>query len=182
VLERAAIQSQLSFSHLDTTNLRPFRSLRTTPIFENEPSEGNAHAASALEQILTLGDNTKSENQISPRFFSKFFSSNQDPMSRERPMYLLSEKQVQGDQSDDETDSDFEDDDIDDDVCWCCRSLSEYGCVLTRGRMCVCVCVNVAGPLSSNPTPPRHSQPCWSSRSGRKHRRLGKLDLGLLDR
>ena len=93
--------------------------------------QGNEHAARALDQILTLGDNTKSENQISPRFFSKFFSSNQDASYRgDRTAFLLSEKQhLPGDDSDESGDSDFDDDDAIE--------------VRHAEQVCVCVCVCV---------------------------------------
>ena len=72
----------LNSTEIDIETLRPFRQYRKAPSFSNDIGEGNICAANCLDNVLAFGDTSKSENMISPRAFSKFFS--EDDMLQEQ--------------------------------------------------------------------------------------------------
>jgi len=81
-LESAVEQSPLETTQIDIESLRPFRMYKKVITFSNGYGDGNICAANCLEFVLAFGDSSKSENKISPRAFSKFFS--EDDMVQEQ--------------------------------------------------------------------------------------------------
>ena len=87
-LESAVEQAPLHSNEIDIASLRPFKMYRKVTPFANEIGDGNRAAANAIENILSFGDSSssKSENKISPRAFSKFFS--EDDMGQESDHFM----------------------------------------------------------------------------------------------
>eukprot|EP01094_Clydonella_sp_ATCC50884_P003445 TRINITY_DN12659_c0_g1_i1.p1 TRINITY_DN12659_c0_g1~~TRINITY_DN12659_c0_g1_i1.p1 ORF type:complete len:608 (-),score=247.36 TRINITY_DN12659_c0_g1_i1:163-1905(-) len=87
----AASQSSLSFSHLDTSTAPPVPPVENRSPFQNMPCDGTRRTAFALNMVLTSGEAAPTESPISPRFFSKFFSStNQETYDD----FLMSERSL----------------------------------------------------------------------------------------
>ena len=60
---------------IDTVNLKMCRPMRKTSEFLNFSAQGNDQVRTAIEAILNSSDvGAKTENLVSPRAFSKFFS------------------------------------------------------------------------------------------------------------
>ena len=115
-LEVVVQHSPLSLTQLDISLLLPFRTYRKATEFPNRVSEGNKNAATCLEQLITATEcnnqSSPGETIISPRAFSKFFSTGDmdaiGPIVQNQPS-----NQQQQDENTDSAES-FEDSDDDD--------------------------------------------------------------------
>ena len=75
VLSASVQQCPLTSSQIDISNLPSYRANQKITYFKNVFGEGTISVVNSISKILSKSDVRSSENVISPRAFSKFFSS-----------------------------------------------------------------------------------------------------------